>query len=164
VAKYLPLTVFVLLVLLCALPLLKGKDPSVIPSALIGRHAPKTILPPTAFGHGPVLVNIFASWCLSCVEEQKTLMSLKNQNITIYGIAYKDKEEPLQKWLVKNSNPYKLIVHDKEGRAGIEWGITGVPETFVVDEGGIVRYRYAGPVTEDVFKQVLAPLMTEGRK
>jgi cytochrome c biogenesis protein CcmG/thiol:disulfide interchange protein DsbE len=112
---------------------------------------------------GPLLVNFFASWCLSCVAEQHVLDKAAKSGVVIYGVDYKDKQAPLKKWLGKNGNPYRRVGADADGRAGIDWGITGVPETFVVDANGIVLYRHAGPVTREVLDRDLRPLL-EARK
>ncbi len=161
-ARYLPMTIFIVLAGLFALLLAQGKDPSRLPSALIGKPAPA--MAGLSFGAAPVLVNFFASWCLSCGAEQKVLSAVAKDKVVIYGIDYKDEKKPLRKWLAQHGNPYAAIGDDRDGRAGIEWGITGVPESFVVDRAGVVRYRYAGPVTEEVYRVEIAPLLAELNK
>jgi cytochrome c biogenesis protein CcmG, thiol:disulfide interchange protein DsbE len=147
-------------------------DPHTLPSMLIGKPLPKFDLPGggpltglttaqvTAAGK-PALVNFFASWCIPCVEEAATLMSLKAQGIPVYGIAYKDKLDATEDFLSRNGDPYIRIGSDLPGRAAIDFGLYGVPETYLVDAHGIVRWRWAGALTEDVVRQTLMPLMKD---
>jgi cytochrome c biogenesis protein CcmG/thiol:disulfide interchange protein DsbE len=173
--RYLPLVFFLLLAALCALPLLRGADPSAAPSVLVGRKAPPAPLP--GFGKKPVLVNFFASWCLSCAGEQGVLARIAKDGIAVYGkdgiavygkdgiavygINYKDQADKMTPWLKTHGNPYKAVGIDADGHVGIDWGITGVPETFIVDGAGVVRYRFAGPVTEEVYTREIQPLLRE---
>jgi len=136
------------------------RDPRGIPSVLIAQPAPEFDLPPVpgmdvpglartdlAAGNGPVLVNFFASWCVACKAEHAVLSRLtREKGVTIYGINYKDKAVEATRWLTDLGNPYARIGFDLPGRAGIEWGISGVPETFVVDAGGTVVHRHVGPI------------------
>lgn len=135
-------------------------DPRGLPSQLIGKPLPAFDLP--GFSRAdvlkegrPVLINFFASWCLPCVEEAPTLMKLRGSRVPLWGIAYKDKTEATDAFLLRHGNPFAHLARDLSGDVGIEWGITGVPETFVVDNAGIVRWHFAGPLPDEA-AQVLA--------
>lgn len=149
----LPLIIFALMLALFLVPMLKHKDPAVISSALIARKAPPVKLPPALKGkpgitaknlsRETVIVNFFASWCVECAGEQETLAAI---GIPVYGIAYKDTEAKLDPWLKKHGNPYQGIAADTSGRTAIDWGVYGVPETFIIDRG-IIRGKIVGAVT-----------------
>jgi cytochrome c biogenesis protein CcmG/thiol:disulfide interchange protein DsbE len=140
----------------------QGKfDPRGVPSMLLGKHVPPFVLPgdPNSSVGGftdadlagrPILVNFFASWCVPCVEEAQVLMDLKRAGVPIYGIAYKDKPAATAGFLVEHGNPYARIARDEAGRVAIDWGVTGVPESYLIDPGGIVRWRFVGPMPADV--------------
>ena len=148
-------------------------DPRGLPSMLIGKKLPSFDLPGATLpgggasrgvssadiqsAHRPVLVNFFASWCVPCVEEAPMLMQLKAQGVPIYGIAYKDKRAA--NFLDQNGNPYVRIGSDEPGRVAIDFGLYGVPETYLVDADGIVRFRWSGALTGDVVRDSLAPLL-----
>ena len=145
-------------------------DPHSVPSMLIGKPLPKFSLPGlppdqgfssadvVASGH-PALVNFFASWCIPCIQEAPVLMQLKRRGTPIWGIAYKDKADATAQFLQKNGNPYTRIARDEPGSVAIDFGLYGVPETYVVDKSGIVRWRWAGGLSDDVLTQYLAPLL-----
>lgn len=169
-----PLAAFLILVVLFALPLLEGKDPAVIPSAMIGKPVPAFDLPGVVKGGRgfsgrdlrnaaqPAVVNVFASWCLSCRVEQDMLARLARESgAPLYGIDYKDKRPLAAAWLKKYGNPFQAVGFDDSGRTGIDFGIYGVPETFVVDRKGIIRFRRVGPLSEDDLKNILLPLLKE---
>jgi cytochrome c biogenesis protein CcmG/thiol:disulfide interchange protein DsbE len=136
------------------------RDPNEIPSVLISQPAPEFALEPISGvsvpglarenllnNENPVVVNVFASWCVPCRAEHAVLTSLVDRDgIRLFGINYKDKPEDAARWLAELGNPYERIGADATGRAGIEWGISGVPETFIVGPDGIVLFRYVGPV------------------
>ncbi len=139
-----------------------GRDPAQIPSALISKPVPDVTLPPIEGiatpglskadlqGQGLTLVNVFASWCGPCRAEHPILTRMTaEQDLRIVAINYKDKPEAAVAWLEELGNPYELIGSDYSGRGGIEWGVTGVPETFIVSNDGIVLYRFPGPVVGD---------------
>ena len=135
-----------------------GIDSKVLPSALIDQPAPQFALPPLATRASPVslpptctgkvsLVNTFASWCVPCRAEHPVLNALAaTKRVPIYGIDYKDKPEAARAWIAELGNPYTRIGAD-DGRVGIDWGVYGVPETFVVDRAGRIRYKHVGPLT-----------------
>lgn len=170
-----PFLVFVLLVTLFTLPLLQGRDPSLHPSALQDKPVPDFVLPPALDGQpgfatadlkGRVsLVNIFASWCVTCAAEQAFLTDrIAATGIPLYGINYKDKKEEARAWLEKNGNPFTAIGADSDGRVAIDWGVYGVPETYLVDAAGIIRYRHVGPLTPAVWQEFFIPLLPEAGK
>jgi cytochrome c biogenesis protein CcmG, thiol:disulfide interchange protein DsbE len=145
-------------------------DPHGIPSMLIGKPLPKFSLPgqPPSQGFSsddivntgrPVLINFFASWCIPCVQEAPVLMALKNRGLPIWGVAYKDKTDATTDFLKQNGDPYSRIARDEPGNVAIDFGLYGVPETYLVDRSGIVRWRWAGGMTDDVVRQSLAPLL-----
>lgn len=171
----LPLAAFVLLVGLFAAPLLRGQDPSRLESAMIGRTIPAFVLPSALPGQQsvtdahlkgqPAVVNFFASWCVPCQAEQPTLTHIAAADgIAIIGIAYKDKPQDTTAWLAKHGNPFRATGADMSGRVAIEWGVYGVPETFVIDRAGIIRYRHVGPLTQQVYQDTVKPLLAEVMK
>ncbi|MGE0714684.1 MAG: DsbE family thiol:disulfide interchange protein [Alphaproteobacteria bacterium] len=134
-----------------------GLDPRTVPSALIDKPAPAFDLPALGdiapglktadLGGEPVLVNVFASWCVPCRAEHPILMRLAaEKGIPVYGIAYKDKPADSLRFLGQLGNPYRRIGVDADGRAGIEWGVYGVPETYLVDKAGRIRHRHVGAI------------------
>jgi cytochrome c biogenesis protein CcmG/thiol:disulfide interchange protein DsbE len=167
----LPLLVFAALAVLFWLRLGSG-DPSRIPSALIGRPAPPTALPPLqglvnngaqvpgldpAIFKGKVsVVNVWASWCVPCHDEAPLLTELaKDQRLQLVGINYKDAPDNARRFLGRYGNPFGIVGVDSNGRAAIEWGVYGVPETFVVGREGTIVYKLVGPVTPDNIDTVL---------
>ena len=152
-----------------------GRDASELPSALIDRPVPAMDLAPVTtlttpglssadLGGEVALVNIFASWCAPCRVEHPVLTRLAEvHGVPLYGINYKDQPDDAAAWLAELGNPYDRIGADFEGRMGIELGVYGVPETFVVDRDGRIRYRHAGPVTPRDVDDVLLPLIEELR-
>ena len=147
----------------------RGKDITALPSALIDKKAPTFALPPIS-GNGPgfassdlagkvALVNVWASWCPPCREEQPILMHLKSQGVPIYGINYKDKPADALAMLNDLGDPYLRVGADRTGRAAIDWGVYGYPETFVVDRQGRVRYRHVGPILPQDLDRIFYPLL-----
>jgi cytochrome c biogenesis protein CcmG, thiol:disulfide interchange protein DsbE len=154
---------------------LNGSPPDELPSALVGKPAPATNLPPldasaTAFdsadfraGHVTVL-NVWASWCVPCRAEAPALAALSRlPGVALYGMVYEDHAAAARAFLNDAGNPFSRIDLDRDGRAGIEWGIYGVPETFVIDTKGIVRLRYAGPIVGDTLNTTILPAIAEAR-
>lgn len=146
-----------------------GPPPAIIPSALINKPAPRLTLPAldsqvTAFtpadltaGHVSV-VNVFASWCAPCRTETRQLAELSNlPGVALYGMTQKDKPSATREFLQEYGNPFDKISRDDDGRAGIEWGVYGVPETYVVDGKGIIRFKYVGPLTDAVLAGQVLP-------
>jgi cytochrome c biogenesis protein CcmG/thiol:disulfide interchange protein DsbE len=108
------------------------------------------------------LLNVWASWCVSCRVEHPLLVDLAKQNIVpVIGLAYKDKPADGLAWLASNGDPYKLSIVDQDGRVGIDFGVYGVPETFVIDKMGIIRYKQIGPLTAEALRQTILPLVRE---
>ena len=168
-----PLLVFLGLVLLFLIRLYAG-DPSRIPSALIGHPAPQTSLPPlagldrngegvpgidpAAFKGAVTVVNVWASWCVPCHDEAPLLMQLsQDSRLRVVGINYKDEPENARRFLGRYGNPFAAAGADKNGRAAIEWGVYGVPETFIVGRDARIAYKLVGPITEDNLTSVLKP-------
>lgn len=169
-----PLAVFAALVLLFLFRLFAG-DPSKLPSALIGKPAPLLTLAAVegltqdgravpGFGPAelqtgrPVLVNVFASWCAPCHQEHPFLMELaRDGRLRILGLNYKDKPENARRFLGRLGNPYVAVGVDPDGRNAIEWGVYGVPETFLVDGKGIIVFKHVGPLTPEIIRDRLGP-------
>lgn len=165
----LPLLVFLGLAGLFLSQLLSGRDTSEIPSALIGLPAPQTSLPPLegvnlpgldskSFAGRVTLVNVFASWCAPCREEHPVLLGLsQDKRFTLAGLNYKDQPENARRFLGDLGNPYQAIGVDPAGRAAIDWGVYGVPETFVVGKDGKIAYKHVGPLTPESARDLLLP-------
>ena len=165
-----PLTVFVLLVVFLAIGL--KIDPREVPSPLIGKAAPGFSLPvlnraeqqftPSQMQGKVWVLNVWASWCVACRSEHAILNRFAKANdINLIGFNYKDNPVAAQRWLTQLGNPYKLTVLDLDGRVGIDWGVYGVPETFVIDKHGMIRHKYTGPLTELEIVQTLVPLLQQ---
>ena len=169
----LPLIVFAVLVGFLAVGL--KLDPREVPSPLIGKPAPAFALPQlhkpeASFApqdlQGKVwLLNVWASWCVSCRQEHPLLVELaKRGTVPIYGLNYKDPRDDALRWLQRYGDPYVLSIADAEGRVGIDYGVYGVPETYVLDRAGVIRYKQIGPVTQDVLEKTILPLVAELQK
>ena len=167
-----PLGLFVVLVGFLAWGLKPGYDPHEVPSPLINKAAPNFDLtqladPQLKFSPREMLgrvwlLNVWASWCVSCREEAPVLMRFAQTGVVpIYGLNYKDKRDDAQAWLARFGNPYVLNAFDSDGSVGINYGVYGVPETYVIDKTGIIRYKQIGPVTDAVIKDKLLPLLKE---
>jgi cytochrome c biogenesis protein CcmG, thiol:disulfide interchange protein DsbE len=151
-------------------------DPRGVPSALIGKPPPPFALPALEASGlpalantdltgmpaplpGPVLVNFWASWCVPCIIEHPQLMRLAREGVPVLGINYKDKPADAATFLARHGNPFTRLGRDEPGRVAIDWGVYGVPETYLLDRGGIIRWRWAGPVTPEVLEQDIRPLL-----
>ena len=169
----LPLTLFAGLAALFLIRLFAG-DPSLLPSPLIGHPAPQTALPPVEglardgaplpgldpaqFKGAVTVVNVWASWCVPCRDEAPLLMELsKDQRFRLVGINYKDEAANALRFVARFGNPFAAAGADANGRAGIEWGVYGVPETFVIGRDGKIAYKLVGPITADNLDTVLKP-------
>lgn len=162
-----PLALFAVLVVFLWVGL--GRDPHEVPSPLIGKpapafklaqlHAPDKQLS-TADLKGTVwLLNVWASWCVSCRVEHPLLLDFSKTNlIPVYGLDYKDKPDDGRAWLAQNGDPYTASIVDQDGRVGIDYGVYGVPETFLIDQDGIIRYKQIGPLTVEALKTKILPL------
>jgi len=165
----LPLLVFLGLAGLFLSQLLSGRDVAEIPSALIGLPAPQTNLPPLeganlpgldskSFAGKVTLVNVFASWCAPCREEHPVLLGLsQDKRFTLAALNYKDQPENARRFLGDLGNPYQAIGVDPAGRAAIDWGVYGVPETFVIGKDGRIAYKHVGPLTAEAARDLLLP-------
>ena len=168
-----PLALFVVLVGFLFVGL--GLNPREVPSPLIDKpapnftlrqlHAPDKTLGTSDFKGQVWLLNVWASWCVSCRVEHPLLVELaKSKAVPIIGLNYKDKDAEGLAWLAQHGDPYTLSVVDADGRVGIDWGVYGVPETFVVDKAGVIRYKQIGPVTAESLEQKILPLVRELQK
>lgn len=168
---FIPLGIFALIAMLFAVPLLQGKDPAILPSAMIGKPVPLFELTPAVgdqklttalmLDEGkPFLVNFFASWCVTCKDEQRVLADFSEETgIAVYGINYKDTKDAAGKWLARHGNPFRATGFDAAGRVAIDFGVYGVPETFLVDGAGIIRYKHVGALRREDMDTVFAPLL-----
>ena len=168
-----PFGIFVVLVAFLGIGL--GLNPREVPSPLIDKSAPDFSVPTVAdparkIGlddlkeDGVVLFNVWASWCVSCRHEHPLLVALSREGtVPIYGLNYKDDRMAAQQWLGRLGNPYKASAYDQDGRVGIDWGVYGVPETFVVDANGIIRYKHTGPLTREAWENEVLPKVREAR-
>jgi len=151
------------------------RDPHELPSALVGKPAPAFELPVLEADGRTVrasdmrgkvwMLNVWASWCGPCQLEHPLLVDFaRHTQVPVVGLNYKDKPEAARAWLQRLGNPYSATLADPEGRTGIDFGVYGVPETFVIDREGIVRYRQAGPLTAQALEQRLLPLLRQLEK
>lgn len=165
-----PLLIFVVLVGFLAVGLrLKPRE---VPSPFIGKPAPAfnisqlhqadSNFSPSDMRGQVWLLNVWASWCVSCRQEHPVLLELARHNIApIIGLDYKDGREPAKAWLSEHGDPYRLSIWDRDGKIGIDYGVYGVPETFVIDKAGIVRMKHIGPLTQTVVSEKIIPLVKE---
>lgn len=148
------------------------QDPKELPSQLIDRPLPEFALPGIEAGGGfasasfkgePRLLNIWASWCAACPQEHPMLTQIAREGWPVYGIAWKDKPADSREWLARYGNPYAGVAADEQGRTAIDLGVTGVPETFIVDKKGRVRFKQIGPISPEVWEGQIKPLMQQLR-
>jgi cytochrome c biogenesis protein CcmG, thiol:disulfide interchange protein DsbE len=164
-----PLAVFVLMAGFLAVGL--KLNPREVPSPLVGKPAPAFELPQlrepgtkltVAQMKGQVWVlNVFASWCTPCLAEHPYVTQLSKQGVKVVGLNYKDKAADATNWLRKHGDPYAAIVVDADGRAGIDWGVYGVPETFVIDKQGVIRHKQIGPITPQALREEILPALAK---
>jgi cytochrome c biogenesis protein CcmG, thiol:disulfide interchange protein DsbE len=146
-------------------------NPRDLPSVQLGKSLPDFTLPqlqnPDLFFSSKqireqvVLLNVWASWCAACTDEQVFMLQLAREGVPIYGLNYKDRAEDALQWLAQWGNPYKLVVQDRDGNVAIDLGVYGAPETFVVDKKGIIRYRHAGIMNQELWQKEIKPLMEQ---
>jgi len=174
-AALIPAGLFVVLAGFFLVAIFRG-DPSRVPSALIGRYVPAFSLDAvegldrpgmasTDFGQGkPIVVNVFASWCVPCREEHPVLMELKAvAGVPIYGLNYKDSPEAARRFLGELGNPFDRVGADPKGRVSIDWGVYGVPETYIIDGKGRIAYKHVGPLTPDLIDGEILPALRAAR-
>lgn len=169
--KYIvPLGIFAVLCIFLGIGL--TRDPRIVPSPFIGKPAPAFTLaalhdPQVTFSpeqmKGKVwLLNVWASWCPACKIEHPVLNDMSRRGIApIVGLNYKDQRADAKRWLQQNGDPYQLSVWDFEGKVGIDYGVYGAPETFVIDKQGVIRYKQIGPITPEVLEKTLLPLIAK---
>ena len=166
----LPFVVFMIMAVFLYVGL--SLDPHEVPSPLVGKAAPAFTLPqlhepsrqfsPQEMKGKVWLFNVWASWCTACESEHAVLLDLSRQNLVpIYGMDYKDKRADGEAWLRERGNPYTLVVSDAEGRVGIDYGVYGVPETYVIDKQGVIQHKQIGPVTPQNLSEKILPLIKE---
>lgn len=160
----LPLLAFLVLALLFFSRI--GENNEALPTALAGKPLPAFRLPLLAGGeftntdlHGPLLLNVWATWCPACYEEHPYLLELAGRGITIIGLNYKDDVQAAKAFLAQRGSPYRQVIVDVDGRLGLDLGVYGAPETFVVDAQGIIRHRITGVLTPENFAREVAPFL-----
>tara|TARA_B100001123_G_C15210733_1_gene987143 strand:- start:561 stop:1091 length:531 start_codon:yes stop_codon:yes gene_type:complete len=160
-----PFIFFILILLVFFYLLIIERNPTELPSNLLNKNVPKFIadslikkekfVSSEEFGNEIVLVNFFATWCKPCLDEHNYIKRFSNEKkIRIIGINYKDNKQAAIKWLNKLGNPYSDILMDENGKIAIDWGVYGIPETFVVNSKGIIKYKQIGPITEKIYKKI----------
>ena len=160
-----PFIIFSLILMSFFYLLLKERNPSELPSNLLNKNVPKfetvsllknkDFVSSQEFGNEIVLVNFFATWCKPCRDEHKYIKLFSNEKkIRVIGINYKDNTDKTIKWLKNLGNPYSDIPVDKNGRIAIEWGVYGIPETFIINSKGIIKYRHVGAITKTAYKKI----------
>ena len=165
-----PLAIFIVLVAFLYRGL--SLDPKRVPSPLVGKPMPEFSLPrlqdpaatlsDTDLKGKVTILNIWATWCVSCRAEHEVLLLLaKSSKVDIYGLNYKDDRAQAQQWLLRLGDPYVANAFDADGRTGIDWGVYGAPETFIMDRQGIVRHKHIGPLTVDILNEQILPLIDE---
>jgi len=169
VTRYaIPLAIFVLMVGLLGVGL--TLDPRRVPSPLIDKPVPQFTLPnlhqpgvdfsPEQFKGKPWILNVWASWCVACRQEHEVLKQLaRYDNVVLVGLNYKDQVDDAKQWLLRLGDPYTLSIVDADGKVGIDWGVYGVPETFVIDAGGVIRHKHIGPLTDADVNETVLPLL-----
>ena len=158
-------SIFLLILLIFFYLLIIDRNPTELPSTLLNKNVPKfetesllkekKFVSSDEFGGGIKLVNFFATWCKPCRDEHNYVKDFSNQEgIGVIGINYKDNEQKAIRWLKELGNPYSNIAVDKNGRIAIDWGVYGIPETFVVNSKGIIKYRHVGPITKKIYEKI----------
>ena len=159
-----PLIIFFCIILVFSYFLITKRDPSELPSPLINKKAPmfkaaslfddETILANEIFGEKTIIVNFFATWCIPCRAEHSFIEKLsKDKNIKVIGINYKDDSQKTITWLEELGNPYTVIAVDMNGNIGLDWGVYGLPETFIVNKNSVITYKQVGPLTKKIYSK-----------
>ena len=160
-----PILFFLFILIIFFYLLIIDRNPSEIPSNLLNKNIPNFetesllkkdyFISSKEFGKEVVLVNFFATWCKPCRDEHKYIKKFSNkEKLRIIGINYKDNPNKTKKWLQELGNPYSDIPLDKKGKIAIDWGVYGIPETFVVSSDGIIKYRHVGPITKKIYNKI----------
>lgn len=171
-ARFLPLIIFAVLVAFFAVGL--SLDPRIIPSVLIDKDAPPLDLSSLEDDGALItvdslrgrvwLLNVWASWCFGCRTEHRFIERLAGEGAYIVGLNYKDEAADAKQWLRQWGNPYRQIAVDYDGAVGLDWGVYGVPETFVIDANGVIRYKHIGPLEEEDLRATIRPLLVQLRE
>ena len=170
IRRFMPLIIFVMLVAILAIGL--TLNPRIVPSPLVGKPSPEFELPllntdgkltQEDLKGDITLLNVFASWCFACRQEHEVISQLSRSGLRIIGFNYKDEPQNATAWLRQFGNPYQIVAQDLDGRVGIDWGVYGAPETFVIDHNGIIRDKRIGPVDAEYIKDKLMPLVEQIR-
>ena len=158
-----PLVFFLFILSIFLYLLVIDRNPSEIPSNLLNKDAPKfetksllnseKFFSDKEFGNEPIIVNFFATWCKPCRDEHVYIKSFANE-VKVIGINYKDDPEKAILWLEEFGNPYSNVAIDKRGKIAIDWGVYGIPETFLINSNGIIHYRHVGPITQSIYKKI----------
>ncbi|HZQ01126.1 MAG TPA: DsbE family thiol:disulfide interchange protein [Reyranella sp.] len=164
----LPLATLLTMAGFFAWSMVSGRDPASIGSVMVNRPAPPladVTLGPSGLGGGkPVLVNFFASWCAPCLAEHPLISRLaEREGATVIGVAWKNKPDEARAWLARLGNPYRQLLFDQDGKLALDWGLSGVPETYLVDARGIVRLHYRRAINEHDLKDTILPLLRAGQ-
>ncbi|MGA2187890.1 MAG: DsbE family thiol:disulfide interchange protein [Steroidobacteraceae bacterium] len=171
----LPFAAFVALVVLFAFGLNPNRDIHALPSPLIGKAAPPfsltDVMDPnrsvsnSAFKGQVYIVNVWGTWCEACRQEHDTLLAIARQQVVpIIGLVYMDERDKAKQWLEQSGNPYAAVAIDADGRAAIDWGVYGAPETFLVDERGRIVFKFISPMTPDVWQREFLPRIAAARR
>ena len=169
-SRLMPVGVFLFLVVFLGIGL--TRDPSVIPTEMIDRempafelselYDPETILTREDLIGETVLINVFGSWCVACLQEHPTLMRLtQDQTVRIVGVNWRDDRQDARNWLAEHGDPYQAIIFDAESDLVIEMGVTGAPETFILDPEGRIRFKQIGPITPAVWRDTIRPVLEQ---
>ena len=168
---FLPLIIFIIISIFLLIYLLQKNDPKNVPSALLNKEIPKfeiknlfddqEVITQEDLKDNFILLNFFASWCAPCKVEHKILFKIKNDlnNLLLVGINYKDKINDAKKYLQNEGNPYSFVGLDSKGMVGLEFGVFGLPETFIINKEGFIIYKHLGPITEKIFNEEIKPLV-----
>jgi cytochrome c biogenesis protein CcmG/thiol:disulfide interchange protein DsbE len=167
-----PLVIFIIIVVFLASRLRGGYDPHEVPSPLVNKSAPAFQLPqlkdptrnfsPQEMRGRVWLLNVWASWCVSCRDEHPVLVDFsRSGTVPIYGLDWKDKREDALAWLSELGDPYVLNVSDFDGRVAIDYGVYGAPETYLIDKNGVIRFKQIGPLTPDILQNKILPMVRD---